>query len=530
MRMPYQCMTRCGDILVAARGSSIDLFKLQDGSLLSTWNCSNHDNQNGKVSDGGGADLTTMLVTTQTSESSSVEIALDAASPPAKKRKLSHSEQSPNQTEPKNGKKKQNNRSAAVASGLEAPAVTVLASTTDRKHVVAVTGEDKSIRVFEIVTTDGVHILKQLSQRNMPKRPCTVAITKDNSTIISADKFGDVYALPLLPSKDLAKPSPVFEPASSKPFVPAANELTIHSQRNRKALENQKRHSNKASEKSEPTFEHKLLLGHVSMLTDVALVTSDEKDYIITADRDEHIRISRGIPQSHIIEGFCLGHTDFITRLCIPRNRSNLLISAGGDDELFVWKWQSSQLVSRANLKRHAEALKTKSTGSDTVQESTEPFKIAVSGLYHTQRYVDDHFVDFIIVTCEGIAALFLFDLHADDNSLRYIQTFELPGNPLAVVANMSPTQCSSNEVIVSVDMVHQPGSTVERRLGSATEQSLLAIQLCDSGLVSGGVTFREPVEEDKSLSSSDDTTGRLGNLLYNLENLRKRDGEGQDE
>lgn len=54
-------------------------------------------------------------------------------------------------------------------------------------------------------------------------------------------------------------------------------------------------------------FEHKLLLGHVSMLTDIALVVLNGRNYIITADRDEHIRISRGIPQSHIIEGFCLG-------------------------------------------------------------------------------------------------------------------------------------------------------------------------------------------------------------------------------
>lgn len=165
MRMPYQCMTRCGDILVAARGSSIDSFKLEDGLLLSTWNCpSSQHSQDGKTPN-GELDLTTKVATIQTSESSLVEIALDISSPPAKKRKLSQSGQVPTLVEPKDGKKKQNNRSAAVASGLEAPAVTVLASTTDGKHVIAVTGEDKSIRVFEHVFIDGAHQLKQLSQR-----------------------------------------------------------------------------------------------------------------------------------------------------------------------------------------------------------------------------------------------------------------------------------------------------------------------------------------------------------------------------
>jgi len=49
-----------------------------------------------------------------------------------------------------------------------------------------------------------------------------------------------------------------------------------------------------------------LLLGHASLLTAMAL-TQDE-NYIITADRDEHIRVSH-YPDGHSIERFCLGHT-----------------------------------------------------------------------------------------------------------------------------------------------------------------------------------------------------------------------------
>jgi tRNA (guanine-N(7)-)-methyltransferase subunit TRM82 len=234
--------------------------------------------------------------------------------------------------------------------------------------------------------------------RAMPKRPCAIAVTADDSTIISADKFGDVYSLPLqfssnaTPSTDLPS-TPTPEP--SKPFVSAANHLTVHSQRNRKALENQRHQSNKPPEKTEPTFEHKLLLGHVSMLTDLALVTSPEgRNFILTADRDEHIRISRGIPQAHILEGFCLGHEEFISRLCIPKERPEVLISGGGDDEICVWDWLNGSLVGKTDLKSHV-ALLLKDMGSP----ADDSLKIAVSAIKHIRTSGGE---DLIIVSCEG--------------------------------------------------------------------------------------------------------------------------------
>lgn len=251
----------------------------------------------------------------------------------------------------------------------------------------------------------------------MPKRPCALIITDDDSTIISADKFGDVYSLPLFLSEAVSDPlvssndsrftTQVLETASTKHFVPAANDLTVHSVRNRKALENQLRQTNKPSEKTEPTFEHKLLLGHVSMLTDIALGHLEGRDYIITADRDEHIRVSRGIPNSHIIESFCLGHTDFISRLCIPRERPDLLISGGGEDGLFVWEWALGTLVSKADLRGYFDglmAMLSSTSEYERPQEAkvTEPRKFAVLGICHTRITVQDSKNDLIIVTCEG--------------------------------------------------------------------------------------------------------------------------------
>lgn len=52
------------------------------------------------------------------------------------------------------------------------------------------------------------------------------------------------------------------------------------------------------------------LLGHVSMLLDFCLSLNGKR--ILTADRDEKLRISR-YPQSFVIDNFCLGHTSFIS-------------------------------------------------------------------------------------------------------------------------------------------------------------------------------------------------------------------------
>jgi len=213
----------------------------------------------------------------------------------------------------------------------------------------------------------------------MPKRPCSIALTVDNQTILSADKFGDVYSVPLIPSaSSTATPAPNSRSATppiTPAFKPQANEFTVHTKRNLKALENQKLGLKiKAADKpAEPTFEHTLLLGHVSMLTAVAVGVhpTTGRPYILTADRDEHIRVSRGLPaQAHIIDAFCLGHEDFVSRLCIPPSRPEILISGGGDDDVFVWNWAEGRLLSRASVLEQVQKVTPDAT------------KVAVSRLF----------------------------------------------------------------------------------------------------------------------------------------------------
>ncbi|XP_034939451.1 tRNA (guanine-N(7)-)-methyltransferase non-catalytic subunit WDR4 [Chelonus insularis] len=79
-----------------------------------------------------------------------------------------------------------------------------------------------------------------------------------------------------------------------------------------------------------------LILGHLSMLLDV-LVTENNL-FIITADRDEKIRVSR-FPNSYNIESYCLGHTKFINNISELPHDKNILVSTGGDGDFKFWNY-----------------------------------------------------------------------------------------------------------------------------------------------------------------------------------------------
>jgi tRNA (guanine-N(7)-)-methyltransferase subunit TRM82 len=319
----------------------------------------------------------------------------------------------------------------------------------------------------------------------MSRKPSSIALTPDDSTILCADKFGDVYALPLIPSPDDEvpdAPAPIEAQPGEKEFTPSASLLTVHSGRNRRTLEEQLKQKAKgpAKPKEAITFKHELLLGHVSMLTDLAIATVDNRSYIITADRDEHIRISRGLPQAHIIEGFCFGHEEFVSRLYVTR--SGLLVSGGGDAHVYVWDWQSYQLREKLPLRDTAiQYLKSRPDTSSSLKDE-ETFKVAVTGIWEVptgtdqvsnlwarmyESVTDTPKADEILVTCEGLPALFYFTIGTGAVAGHSIP---LEGNPLDVA--FVPTSQTSSTAIVSVDNVHKSGSTTEVRDDQVSYQS----------------------------------------------------------
>lgn len=100
--------------------------------------------------------------------------------------------------------------------------------------------------------------------------------------------------------------SPVEENSTNPEPEPSAEPST-----KKRKSKKQKRHENPPTPRNSlashvSTSNGTLVLGHTSLLTSF-LLTPDGK-YIITADRDEHIRVS-WYPQGFCIESFCLGHT-----------------------------------------------------------------------------------------------------------------------------------------------------------------------------------------------------------------------------
>jgi len=190
----------------------------------------------------------------------------------------------------------------------------------------------------------------------MPKRLCAIVLTPDEKNILVGDKFGDVYLLPLHPSKDW-EPSKVerVDEGQKQTFTPSATELTVHTKGNLEALRQQREQKVTQAKKEGPKFELKLLLGHVSLLTDVAITEVQDglkrKQYILTADRDEHIRVSRGITQAHVIEAYCLGHREFVTKLCIPPWDPEFLVAGSGEPSLTVYRWRTGRLADKEIFK-----------------------------------------------------------------------------------------------------------------------------------------------------------------------------------
>lgn len=402
-----------------------------------------------------------------------------------------------------------------------APALTnviKLAVSNDQQHAVAVT-EDKCVRVFSI-QIDGSIV--ELSQRSMPKRPCALEILPDNDTIICGDKFGDVYSLPLLPTdesekeaieakaRQAAQDAKDAELRAQGLFKPSATNLTVHTKRNLRSLEAQQKQKLFTPRKEVLAFEHKLLLGHVSMLTDATFAVREadgkSRGYIITADRDEHIRISRAAPQSHIIEGFCMGHTEFVSKVCLVPS-TDFLVSGGGDNWIGVWDWPNFRLKNSINIRQHLSKYLT------PTPEDKDP-QVAVSGIW-TAPVAGQHA---IIIACEKVPALLVVSSSTIGESTSQVTVVEQP------LQGMNPLDVTvfDQHVVVSLD-------------GRSEGQSrMLALQLAVNS--NGAIEVARDDEYENTLKQLNELSGieedpkSLESLLYGMKNLRKRVGWDQPE
>jgi len=110
------------------------------------------------------------------------------------------------------------------------------------------------------------------------------------------------------------------------------------------------------------------LLGHISSLSDLVM-TSDGK-YVLSADRDEKVRVSH-YPASFEIEGVCLGHTEMVTCVCVHNvgKEQDVAVSGGADGTVRLWKLPSGELLDTVVLDEGGG----EQGGGDSAAKNAEP-------------------------------------------------------------------------------------------------------------------------------------------------------------
>ena len=143
-----------------------------------------------------------------------------------------------------------------------------------------VNGQNKQIYIYVLLNCTDTKIYWQLQQMITVKKRAS-ALDLTNDLLFIADKSGDVY----------------------KADLSICNNHSLTSD--------------------------DCIMGHLSMLLDVCFISLNQnQQFIITADRDEKIRLSY-YPNAYHIQGYCLGHTEFVSHIKLIEQ--NHILSASGD-------------------------------------------------------------------------------------------------------------------------------------------------------------------------------------------------------
>lgn len=276
----------------------------------------------------------------------------------------------------------------------------------NNKYLIVTTDNDKAVVVFEVnydanENDNDTTALKLIKRQPMSKRPSAVTTSMDDSNIIISDKFGDVYSI------SMTDPTVV----DDSKLVP--------------------------------------ILGHVSMLTCVQnAIDENGHEVIMTADRDEHIRISY-YPKSYVIKKILFAHKEFISSFVLPEwCNGKVLVSAGGDSFICSWLWQNEGEFKELKNKISIDSLiKDKLNSKHLIPEK---FQNAENNLveYCVSKIVPLNKSEQLVVIFERIPSLFLFDL-TKDGELTFAK--EYPVNHDIITATSS-----NNKLIVSFDAMDQ--------------------------------------------------------------------------
>ncbi|XP_060054760.1 tRNA (guanine-N(7)-)-methyltransferase non-catalytic subunit WDR4 [Erinaceus europaeus] len=208
----------------------------------------------------------------------------------------------------------------------------------------ALTGDSKRLVLFR------TNPWQCLSVRPVVRRCTALTFTASEDKVLVADKSGDVYSFSVL----------------------------------------------------EPRAGGRLELGHLSMLLDVAVSPDDR--FILTADRDEKIRVSWAAAP-HSIEAFCLGHTEFVSCLLVLPDCPELLLSASGDGTLRLWDFPRGRELHCCRL--------------SSLQEPPEPRaheRVIPARIVYWRRE------RCVALPCDCVPAVYIFRLDVPGRRLDFLQ------------------------------------------------------------------------------------------------------------
>ncbi|CAL9731367.1 tRNA (guanine-N(7)-)-methyltransferase non-catalytic subunit Trm82p [Monosporozyma unispora] len=255
------------------------------------------------------------------------------------------------------------------------------------KAIVTCTDSNKGIAIFDVDLQNTENCLTLRKREQFAKRPNAITLTDDENVILMADKFGDVYSI-----------NTQGEPYDEKIMG-----------------------------------ERKPILGHVSMLTDILFKksTSNNKDFVITTDRDEHIKVSN-YPHSFVVDKWLFGHNEFISSIVSPEWKSQWLVSAGGDDSIFLWDWEVGKLLSTFNY-------------TDLIQSQLTDKHLAAARFQNEKKNAIEYCVaklstlkslPYVAFYVEATKILFILAVHSEKGTFSLKQTLDLPANIISLTQN----------------------------------------------------------------------------------------------
>lgn len=251
---------------------------------------------------------------------------------------------------------------------------------------------DSYKRVFIWSTADWT-----LRTSTAAERRCVKLLFQDNTRLLAADRAGDVYGFVL---------------------------------------------------NDDGTTTRELLLGHLSMLLDVVL--SSCQKYLLSSDRDEKIRVSH-YPNCYNIESYCLGHSEFVSSLCIMDDR--YLVSGSGDGTLRAWDFINGLEIAMRNC--------------------IEDLSVEKAPIRFVTRFSSDH----IIVAFFGLKSLFMYHFANDYIVLK--AQLDIESEPLDIAVFNDGLFVTTSETRVSLSLKYIDGGfeKVDSKLANALNQDIAFCQ-----------------------------------------------------